>query len=181
MLGFWHIYLIYYNTILNKDCVDGAPISLYQVRVQNTKNFKLYVTHTPLQKPGFFTREGIDTANSICWLFMDALWMFGLPHVGLVLSIPTILTGLALFFKERRPNAHWINLATNCWIMMNVFWMMSDTYPKLEKQFLIGSKTSLILGMCFVSIGAYKSGSISGAIAHYKRYKSFGNKKIRLL
>ena len=148
--------------------------------VNTRKGLELYITAQP-ESPSLLTREGIDIINSICWLFMDALWMFDLPKAGLMFGIPTLLTGLMLLFRERNRSANWINLATNCWIVMNVLWMMSDTFPATGSVYLTASKSALLLGVVFVVIGAYHTGSITGAIAHYKRYKSLGDRKLRPL
>jgi hypothetical protein len=155
-------------------------ISTYELGVESHKGLRLIITDHPVS-PSLFTREGIDTINSISWLVMDALWMFNLPKVGLLFGIPALLTGIILFYRERNQASNWINLATICWITMNIFWMLSDTFPSPDANFLLASKGALALGIIFVGIGAHHTGSVTGAIAHYKRYKTLGDRKLRSL
>ena len=150
--------------------------------VQTQKEeFQLILNPSPEIFPPILTREGIDTLNSICWLLMDAFWMFGLPKIGLILGIPTFITALMLLQRERRSTGVWINLSTICWIGMNVFWMLSDTYSAYEQAYLNGSKITLLIGVILVTIGAYRNGNLMNVVAHYKRYKSLGGKKVRIV
>lgn len=111
--------------------------------------------------------------NSIAWLSMDAMWLFGYSKLGLWFGVPSIATGLLLLYVERRRPLNYVFLSTNCWIWMNVAWMVSDTYPQYEKISLTVAKTFLFLGLAFVIKGAFKPGGLTKALAHYKGYKHF--------
>ncbi len=149
--------------------------------MESLKNFKLYVTEEKEIHLHLISAAGIDTLNSICWLLMDAFWMFELPKIGIFLGIPALVTGLILFKRERSRSAYGTHLATQCWILMNMLWMLSDTYPEYEAVYLKCAKVFLLLGILFVVRGMHQTGNLSEAIAHYKRYKELGRKKVRVI
>ncbi|MBC7397331.1 MAG: hypothetical protein H7333_07795 [Bdellovibrionales bacterium] len=149
--------------------------------METLKNFKLYVTEETQAHRHLLSAAGIDVLNSLCWLLMDAFWMFGLPKIGIFFGLPTLLTGFILFKRERGPSGCWNHLATHCWILMNMLWMVSDTYHDYEAVSLKAAKLFLMMGMFFVVRGMQKTGNLSEAIAHYKRYKELGRKKVRVI
>ena len=149
--------------------------------MQTLKNFKLYVTEETEIHRHLLSAAGIDVLNSVCWLLMDAFWMFGLPKIGVYFAVPTLLTGFMLFKRERQQSSYWNHLSTHCWILMNLLWMLSDTYPAQEAIYLKSAKCFLVLGMMFVGTGMVKTGNVSEAIAHYKQYKELGRKKVRMI
>ncbi len=81
-------------------------------------------------------KDVLDTLNSITWFIVDGLWMMGLHRFALVFAVPTIITGLLLLYIEKRPSITCINLAINCWIWMNAFWILFDLTCKQNNRFL---------------------------------------------
>jgi hypothetical protein len=148
--------------------------------VNTEKSLSIIVNPAPKKSP-YFTRRKIDVINSISWLLMDAFWMFALPKAGLFFALPAIMTGWFLFFRDRRRSALWTNVSTNCWITMNVLWMLSDSYPAHEFGFLTAAKVALFIGMICVAVEGFRSRNFVDPFGHYKRYKMLGEKKLRVI
>jgi hypothetical protein len=128
------------------------------------------MTHnTETERPFFVCKDVLDTVNSISWFFADAMWMLGSIETGLLLMIPTILTGLCLLYVEKRKPVILINVSINCWIWMNALWMLSD--KSFPEYYLMLSKTFFILGIIFILLAAYFSQSIRETFSHFKRFR----------
>lgn len=111
----------------------------------------------------------LDTANSLFWFAADAAWMLGAVSVGLLCMVPTIVSGLLLLYVEKRKPVIFINLAINCWIMMNTFWMLSEGQP--DGPYSTYSKVFFVLGVLAVFIATLLSKSLADTFSHFRRFR----------
>jgi hypothetical protein len=114
------------------------------------------------ERPFFFSKDTLDTANSVSWFLMDALWMLNLTSWGMFFLFPTLLTGLALLYIEKRRSVFWINLAINCWIWMNTLWMF-DQIP--------WARTAFFCGLLFIAIAILEARSLRETFSHFRRFR----------
>lgn len=70
----------------------------------------------------------IDPVNTFVWFAMDALWLGQLKWAAYTAAALTVLTGLVLLVLGWRKGRGEIfaDLGMNCWIAMNVVWMLHD-------------------------------------------------------
>lgn len=115
------------------------------------------------------SKDLLDTANSVCWFAADASWMMGVVSLGLFLMIPTIISGLCLLYIEKRKPVIAINVAINCWIMMNGFWMLSEGHP--EGSYSFYSRVFFILGVISVFAATLLSKSMVETFSHFRRFR----------
>jgi hypothetical protein len=78
--------------------------------------------------PRSFAKRVVDPFNSITWFLMDALWMCKLAWPAYVFAALTVVTGLWLLILGWRQKRGLLlaDLGLNCWIAMNVVWMVAD-------------------------------------------------------
>lgn len=111
----------------------------------------------------------LDTSNSIFWFLADAFWMLGGTNLALYLMIPTIFSGIALLYVEKRFHIVMINFAINCWIMMNTFWILSEGQP--TGIFSLLSKTCFVLGVISIIVAGIISKSFKDTFSHFRRFR----------
>ncbi len=121
------------------------------------------------ERPFPIRKEVLDTVNSVSWFLLDACWMLGAPTLGYFFAAPTVATGLLLLYVERRPAVTCINLAINSWILMNLFWMMSEatSTPAL----LLAARVCFGLGVGFILAAVAKSENLKETFSHFRRFR----------
>ncbi len=147
--------------------VAGSSGAAWEERfMENEKK----MTSKDKESASWIAKDSLDTINSVAWFFMDAFWMLGLAKVGLFFIIPTVLTGLCLLWLEKRPVLFKINVGINCWILMNVTWMLSDAY-KMPR--LLGySRGMFVVGVLFIAAAGLQSGNIRETFSHSRRFRT---------
>jgi hypothetical protein len=108
------------------------------------------------------SKDLLDTANSVFWFLMDAMWMLGFTSLAKFSIIPTIATGLMLLYIEKRSTVFWINLAINCWILMNTLWMLEH---------IAAARFTFAVGMACVGVAVYKGDSLRETFSHFRRFR----------
>jgi hypothetical protein len=69
----------------------------------------------------------LETVGSLLWFLMDGCWMLGLGVPAQALALPTLAThGLVFRYTERSVVELAVTGSVNCWVLMNVFWMIAD-------------------------------------------------------
>jgi len=81
---------------------------------------------------------------------MDGAWVSKMDVLAVVLAVPTVLTGIALLFVQREQSNRWIDLAINCWILMNVSWMSSELWD--AEWPLAPAEVFLLLGVVSIAV-----------------------------
>lgn len=114
-------------------------------------------------------KEVLDTVNSLSWFLMDGFWMLGLPKVGYIFILPTLITGFLLLFVEKRPAVTLINVAIFFWILMNTFWMLSESLQ--NPTLLLASRMSFGLGGASILIAAFVSKDLRDTFSHFRRFR----------
>jgi hypothetical protein len=113
-------------------------------------------------------RRLLDAANSVVWFLMDGAWMSKLDVLAAVLAAPTVLTGIALLFVKREQSDRWIDLAINCWILMNVSWMCSEIAH--ADWLLVPAKVFLFLGVSAIA-AFFLRGTDRRALSAFRRMR----------
>ncbi len=114
------------------------------------------------ERPFPLSKDLLDTANSVSWFLMDALWMLNLTRWGMLFLLPTLATGLALLYIEKRRSVFWINLSINCWIWMNTFWMFEQ---------LPLARASFVCGLSFIGLAILEAKSLRETFSHFRRFR----------
>lgn len=114
-------------------------------------------------------KDTLDTVNSVAWFLMDAFWMLGAGKTALAFILPTLVTGLGLLYLERRRTVFFINLAINCWIWMNTFWMLSDLFQ--SPQLLVAARGVFGLGLVFIACAVRSSDNLRETFSHFRRFR----------
>ncbi|VTU01415.1 Uncharacterized protein OS=Bdellovibrio exovorus JSS GN=A11Q_2497 PE=4 SV=1 [Gemmataceae bacterium] len=105
--------------------------------------------------PRSFAKRVVDPLNSVAWFLMDALWMCKLAWPAHAFAAVTVVTGvwlLALGWRQKR-GLLLADLGLNCWIVMNVVWMVADLngYPTP-----LGAAVPLaVVGALFLALAAW--------------------------
>jgi hypothetical protein len=120
-------------------------------------------------RPFPVSKDILDTANSLCWFAADASWMLGVVSLGLFFMIPTIISGILLLYIEKRKPVIFINVAINCWILMNSFWMLSEGQP--DGPYGVYSKVFFALGVMAVFIASLLSKNLADTFSHFRRFR----------
>jgi hypothetical protein len=116
------------------------------------------------------SKEVLDTVNSLFWFGADASWMMESLPLSASLMVPTILTGLMLLYIEKRKSVLAINVAINCWIMMNLSWILSDIYP--ESMAGKSAKMFFAMGILSVIVAAATSNNLQDTFSHFRRFRA---------
>lgn len=116
------------------------------------------------------SKEVLDTINSLFWFGADASWMMQSLSLSASLMVPTILTGLMLLYIEKRKSILAVNVAINCWIMMNLSWILSDIYP--ESIAGKSAKVFFAMGILSVIVAAATSNNLQDTFSHFRRFRA---------
>ncbi|MBL7714123.1 MAG: hypothetical protein JNL01_01570 [Bdellovibrionales bacterium] len=114
-------------------------------------------------------KEILDTVNSLSWFLMDGFWMLGVPKLGYFFILPTIVTGFLLLLVEKRPAITLINVAIFFWILMNTFWMLSETLQ--NPTLLLVARISFGLGVSAILVAAFVSKDLRDTFSHFRRFR----------
>jgi hypothetical protein len=69
----------------------------------------------------------LETIGSLSWFLMDGCWMLGLGGAAYTLVPPTLALHWAAFrYTERSVVEMSVTASVNCWVLMNVLWMVAD-------------------------------------------------------
>jgi hypothetical protein len=117
---------------------------------------------TEHERPFPVSKEFLDTSNSVSWFLMDALWMLNLTGWAMIFLLPTLATGLALLYIEKRRSVFWINLSINSWIWMNTFWM----FERID-----WARNSFFCGLFFIGLAVLEAKSFRETFSHFRRFR----------
>jgi hypothetical protein len=115
------------------------------------------------------TGNVLDPINSASWFLMDIAWAAQFEPAAYPLMALTALSGAALLPAERKRGLIWINAALNCWIWLNVLWMVSDL-RKINSLRIVALGVGG-LGIILVVIGVFRSPDLQRTLAHFKRLR----------
>ncbi len=121
------------------------------------------------ERPFPVSKDVLDTVNSVTWFMADGLWMLGQHQMALAFIAPTALTGLLLLYVEKRLSVVCINVAINCWIWMNAWWVVFDMSPAPHYRIL--SQIFFILGMLAILAAVITSGNVRETFSHFRRFR----------
>lgn len=114
----------------------------------------------PTEEPRSFAKRVVDPVNTVTWFLMDALWMCKLTWLAYAFAGMTVVTGLLLLILGWRQKRGLLlsDLGLNCWIAMNVAWMVADLNGQPTP---MGVAVPLaVLGAAFLALAARYSQDI---------------------
>ncbi len=120
-------------------------------------------------RPFWISKDALDTVNSLTWFLMDAFWMLGATGVATFFILPTLFTGLCLLYIEKRRTVLYINVAINCWIVMNTLWMISEIAESPEM--LTWSRAAFGTGILFILLAVRSSENLKETFSHFRRFR----------
>lgn len=90
-----------------------------------------------------------ETVGSVLWFLMDACWMLDWKLAASALVIPCVTANLMVFpYTPRLPAILAVTAAMNCWLAMNVGWMLDDLWdiPSL----MTAARVFLVMGLALL-------------------------------
>jgi len=112
----------------------------------------------------------LDTANSITWFLMDALWMGKHLSWAYALAPVVFFSGMAICMLEKRLTHLFINLAVLSWITMNISWMVIESDPLFLSPNV--PNIFLALGLLFIGAAAASSNDLRDTFSHFRRFRA---------
>ena len=75
----------------------------------------------------------IENLHIVFWLVKDLSWAMLWKPLGMFMILPTIGAALMITWQTRNIKAELFhNLAVDCWICANAYWMIAEFYDKPE-------------------------------------------------
>jgi hypothetical protein len=102
------------------------------------------------------TLAAIEAIGSLAWFLMDGCWMLGLGGVARALVVPTVLAHWAAFrYTERSLVDMAVTASVNCWVLMNVLWMVADLE---QRPALLGpARAALAAGIVLLLLAGFRA------------------------
>lgn len=114
--------------------------------------------------------ELLDSLNSAMWFLMDASWMFHWETLAYIMIVPVVITGIAsVVVAEKVAHVIFVYLALNCWIFMNVFWMIGDLHSIVS--FLTVAKSFFFVGIFLLVLALLIPGNRKKTLSAFKRFR----------
>ena len=115
-----------------------------------------------------------ETIGSVLWFLMDGFWMLALSGPAKAMVLPTLAVNLFVFrYTKRSFSQIAVVSAMNCWLLMNIFWMISDLDkdPRLMivAQALFG--LGILLLVAVVVRNAARGERLTQVLAHFRRLR----------
>jgi len=106
-----------------------------------------------------------ERAGYLAWFSMEGAWLFDLNLEILYLFIAAaVATNAAVFaVTDRTLPAMAVTAAENCWVLLNVFWLLSEYRPETG-WFLTTAEIIFVLNVCFLAL-AFGSSRLRGGVA----------------
>ena len=94
-----------------------------------------------------------EKAGYLTWFAMEGAWLFDLDlSVLYVFVAAAVGTNLSVFlFTERNVPALSVTSAENCWVLLNVFWLLSEYKPETE-WFLTTAEIIFAFNVAFLAV-----------------------------
>lgn len=71
----------------------------------------------------------VENLHIVFWLIKDLSWAMLWKPLGLIMIIPTIGAALLITWQTRNIKSELLhNLAVDCWIIANAYWMLTEFY-----------------------------------------------------
>jgi hypothetical protein len=117
----------------------------------------------------------VETIGSVLWFLMDGFWMLNQPVAAKAMVWPTLAVNLFVFrYTKRSFGQIAIVAAMNCWLAMNIFWMLGDldTDPKP----LAAARVLFFLGVALLAMAVGREAvgqrRVTDVLAHFRRLRT---------
>ena len=98
----------------------------------------------------------LETTGSLLWFLMDGCWMLGLGGPARALALPTLAAhGLAFRYTERSAVELAVTGSVNCWVLMNVLWMVGDLEGRPD--LLAWAQAAFAAGLALLLLAAVRA------------------------
>lgn len=107
----------------------------------------------------------IEAIGSLAWFLMDGCWMLGLGGMARALVLPTVVAHWAAFrYTERSLVDMAVTASVNCWVLMNVLWMVADLE---DRPVLLGpARVALGAGIVLLLLAALRARATGDLLKH---------------
>ncbi len=87
--------------------------------MSNSKNSSEYVIPIQYRK--------MENLHIVFWLFKDIAWCLGIPLLGIIMIVPTLIISVVISWRTRQFMSELChNVAITVWISANSFWMITE-------------------------------------------------------
>lgn len=71
----------------------------------------------------------MENLHIVFWLFKDIAWCLGIPLLGIIMIVPTLLISIIISWRTRQFMSELChNVAITVWISANSFWMVTEFF-----------------------------------------------------
>ena len=71
----------------------------------------------------------VENLHIVFWLIKDLSWAMLWKPLGMVMVVPTVAAAVLITWQTRKIKAELFhNLAVDCWICANAYWMVTEFY-----------------------------------------------------
>jgi hypothetical protein len=115
-----------------------------------------------------------ETIGSVLWFVMDGFWMLELALAAKAMVLPTLIVNLLAFrFAKRSFGQLSVVAAMNCWLVMNIFWMLGDLAK--DPRPIAVARVMFVLGIVLLGLavawGATRPERLTTVLAHFRRFR----------
>ena len=115
-----------------------------------------------------------ETIGSVLWFLMDGFWMLALSVPAKAMILPTLAVNLFVFrYTKRSFSQIAVVSAMNCWLLMNIFWMISDLDKDPRPMIIAQAMFALgvLLLVAVVARNAARGERLTQVLAHFRRLR----------
>jgi len=71
----------------------------------------------------------MENLHIVFWLFKDIAWCLGIPLLGIIMIVPTLIISIVISWRTRQFMSELChNVAITVWISANSFWMITEFF-----------------------------------------------------
>ena len=117
----------------------------------------------------------VETVGSVLWFFMDGFWMLNQPLPAKTMVWPTLAANLLVFrFTKRSFGQIAVVAAMNCWLAMNICWMLGDLDK--DPKPLAAARVLFFLGIVLLAMAVGREAMthrrLTEVLAHFRRLRT---------
>ena len=116
----------------------------------------------------------VETAGSVLWFIMDGFWMLNQALPAKAMVLPALAVNLFVFRYTKRSFSHFsVVAAMNCWLVMNICWMVGDLDK--DPKPLAAARVMFVLGMVLLTLAVGRDAMhperLTKVLAHFRRLR----------
>jgi hypothetical protein len=116
----------------------------------------------------------VETVGSVLWFIMDGCWMLNQVLPAKLMVLPTLAVNLSVFRYTRHSFSQFsVAAAMNSWVLMNIFWMISDLDKDVRPMAV--ARVMFALGMILLTLAVGRDAMhperLTKVLAHFRRLR----------